>query len=160
MNMQPISVVLSVPIPEDLIKTLESMIQTSVVKAVTEALASKPPARPPAAIGTDVELTEKDRSQAAALIGSASAVKLQADAGGLIDMATLAKLIAIGERTVWRMLSMGAIPAPVRLGHKIVRWRADEIREWIETGCPQQETWEKIRDRRFQVWPPKKRGGR
>ena len=122
-----------------------------IVQAFTEALR---------ATARDAPTPEKKIEPAPPIAPSpaaASGIKEQADSGGLIDMAAVARLLGLGERTVWRMLSTGAIPAPLRLGAKITRWRADEFREWIETGCPDQETWEKIRDRRFQIWPPKGR---
>ena len=36
-------------------------------------------------------------------------------------------LLAIGERTVWRMLARGQLPQPVRLSRKLVRFRTAEI---------------------------------
>jgi len=52
----------------------------------------------------------------------------------LISAEELANLLAISERSVWRRLSGGDIPEPVRIG-KSVRWRLTEIIAWIEGGC-------------------------
>jgi predicted DNA-binding transcriptional regulator AlpA len=41
----------------------------------------------------------------------------------------------VSERTLWRLLSAGKVPQPVRIGRS-TRWRYAEVREWIETGCP------------------------
>jgi predicted DNA-binding transcriptional regulator AlpA len=42
----------------------------------------------------------------------------------------------------WRSWqSLGLIPAPVRVG-KAVLWRADELRRWIDAGCPRRAEWE------------------
>jgi len=53
----------------------------------------------------------------------------------LITAKELARLLAISERTLYRLKSMGEIPNPVTLGGS-VRWRLTEIREWILKGCP------------------------
>lgn len=53
----------------------------------------------------------------------------------LISAAEVARLLCISTRTLWRQLSAGQIPRPVRFGGT-VRWRAEEIRRWIAEGCP------------------------
>jgi excisionase family DNA binding protein len=55
----------------------------------------------------------------------------------LITARQLADKLQISTRTLWRMLSAKRLPAPIRLGG-IVRWRSDEIEEWISSGCPVQ----------------------
>lgn len=52
----------------------------------------------------------------------------------LIPADKVAELMAISKRTLWRLLSAGKLPEPVRLG-SVVRWKRDEIEEWIEGGC-------------------------
>ncbi|GIW78768.1 MAG: hypothetical protein KatS3mg105_0575 [Gemmatales bacterium] len=42
----------------------------------------------------------------------------------------------------WRSWdAAGWIPRPVRIGRSTL-WRLDELREWIEAGCPRREEWE------------------
>jgi excisionase family DNA binding protein len=53
----------------------------------------------------------------------------------LISAEELAKLMQVSERTLWRLLSAGKVPQPVRIGRN-TRWRYAEVREWIEKGCP------------------------
>ncbi len=53
----------------------------------------------------------------------------------LIPAETVAKLLDISTRTLWRMRSAGTLPPPVKLGG-VVRWRLDQLVEWIESGCP------------------------
>lgn len=53
----------------------------------------------------------------------------------LLTAAQVAGLLQIGERTVWRLLSVGAIIAPVRIGGA-TRWRRDALQRWIDAGCP------------------------
>ncbi|WP_152051756.1 helix-turn-helix transcriptional regulator [Tautonia marina] len=53
----------------------------------------------------------------------------------LITAEELAKLMQVSERTLWRLLSGGKVPQPVRIGRN-TRWRLAEVTEWIERGCP------------------------
>jgi len=42
----------------------------------------------------------------------------------------------------WRAWdAAGWIPRPVRIGRSTL-WRADELREWVATGCPRRAEWE------------------
>jgi predicted DNA-binding transcriptional regulator AlpA len=53
----------------------------------------------------------------------------------LITALELARLLHVSLRTLWRLNSAGKVPTPVRLGAS-VRWRSDEVRQWIAEGCP------------------------
>ena len=53
----------------------------------------------------------------------------------LIPAEAVASLLGISKRTVWRLLSAGKLPEPLRLG-SVVRWSRAEIEEWIKAGCP------------------------
>ena len=53
----------------------------------------------------------------------------------LVSAAEVARLLQVSTRTLWRQLSAGQIPQPVRFGGT-VRWRIEEIRKWIAEGCP------------------------
>ncbi|MCA9028405.1 MAG: sigma-70 family RNA polymerase sigma factor [Planctomycetaceae bacterium] len=45
----------------------------------------------------------------------------------------------------WRTWdSAGFIPQPVRIGRSTF-WRSDELKEWIEAGCPNRSAWEVMR---------------
>lgn len=63
----------------------------------------------------------------------------------VVDAATLAAMLDIGERTLWRLLSAGRLPGPVTIGAKMRRWRLDEIREWTAAGCPSRSEWDAAR---------------
>jgi excisionase family DNA binding protein len=52
----------------------------------------------------------------------------------LITAKEFSKLLQVSTRTLWRLLSAGKLPKPVRLGGA-VRWRLDEIKTWIASGC-------------------------
>ena len=50
----------------------------------------------------------------------------------LLAPAEVASRLGIAVRTLWRGISLGTIPAPsVRLSRKIVRWREDDINNFI-----------------------------
>lgn len=53
----------------------------------------------------------------------------------MITVDDLADALGMSKRTVWRLLSCGRIPEPIRVGGS-TRWRLDEIRRWIDSGCP------------------------
>lgn len=53
----------------------------------------------------------------------------------LITADEVASILCVSTRTVWRLLSTGKMVQPIRLGGS-VRWRLDEVREWINNGCP------------------------
>ena len=52
----------------------------------------------------------------------------------LITAADFAGMLKVSVRTLWRLRSAGQIPEPVRLGGA-VRWRLDEVKNWIAGGC-------------------------
>jgi predicted DNA-binding transcriptional regulator AlpA len=60
----------------------------------------------------------------------------------LVNARELAKLLSVSVATVWRMLSAGKLPRPLRPTPGICRWKVDEIRRWVDSGMPALETWE------------------
>jgi len=65
----------------------------------------------------------------------------------LLTARDLAALLQLALRTVRGLDAAGKLPAPVRIGGS-VRWRSDELRAWLDAGCPNRETWARIRDAR------------
>lgn len=57
------------------------------------------------------------------------------DESRLISADEVAQMLSISTRTVWRLLSTGKMVQPIRIGGS-VRWRLDEVKEWINNGCP------------------------
>jgi excisionase family DNA binding protein len=57
----------------------------------------------------------------------------------LMTAAEVARLLQISTRTLWRLLSCGRIPAPLRFGGN-VRWRQEEVLRWIEQRCPEKDS--------------------
>jgi predicted DNA-binding transcriptional regulator AlpA len=57
------------------------------------------------------------------------------------DARDLAAHLRCGVRTVRTWDAAGKLPAPVRIGGRVV-WRVSEIRAWLDAGAPDRETWE------------------
>ncbi|MBP8128484.1 MAG: AlpA family phage regulatory protein [Candidatus Hydrogenedentes bacterium] len=53
----------------------------------------------------------------------------------LWDVRRVATACGLAVRTIWAWADCGRIPAPLHIGGAR-RWRAEEIREWVATGCP------------------------
>ncbi len=53
----------------------------------------------------------------------------------LLSADEVAAMLGVSERTLWRLLSAGKVPQPVRFGRS-TRWRAAEVADWIDRGCP------------------------
>ena len=53
----------------------------------------------------------------------------------LLTVGDVARLLAVSPRTVIRLRAAGRLPEPVRLGRS-VRWRRDDLEDWIGAGCP------------------------
>ncbi len=62
----------------------------------------------------------------------------------VVDARRLAALLCAGVRTVRTWDAAGKLPAPVRIGGRVV-WRTDEIRAWLAAGAPDRETWAALR---------------
>lgn len=65
----------------------------------------------------------------------------------LIDLATVAALLAISKPTAERLLASHRMPAGVRLG-RCLRFRRDVIERWVNAGCPDRKTFEAMEARR------------
>jgi len=57
------------------------------------------------------------------------------------DAKTVSYLTGFSVRTIRRMDASGEMPRPIRKGRKVL-WRLDEIRRWVEAGCPDRRDWE------------------
>lgn len=56
------------------------------------------------------------------------------DLPALLTINDMAKLLRCSVRTVARMRRDGHIPNPLKIGGAL-RWRADDVKAWIEGGC-------------------------
>ncbi len=55
------------------------------------------------------------------------------------DAKTVSHLTGFSVRTIRRMDAGGEMPRPIRKGRKVL-WRLDEIRRWVEAGCPDRKS--------------------
>jgi predicted DNA-binding transcriptional regulator AlpA len=56
------------------------------------------------------------------------------------DARRLADLLCMGLRTIRTLDAAGKLPAPVRIGGRVV-WRIDEIQAWLAAGAPCRDEW-------------------
>jgi excisionase family DNA binding protein len=55
---------------------------------------------------------------------------------------TEAARLAGCSRSHWqRLIVAGRVPAPIRLGRRVL-WRRADVIAWIEASCPDRRTWE------------------
>ena len=59
----------------------------------------------------------------------------------VVDARRLARLLCAGIRTVRTWDAAGKLPAPIRIGGRVV-WRMDEIRAWLAADAPNRDEWE------------------
>jgi excisionase family DNA binding protein len=50
----------------------------------------------------------------------------------LLTVKQVAAIFSVHRSTVWRLVAAGELPAPVRIGRSITRWRADEIENFVD----------------------------
>jgi predicted DNA-binding transcriptional regulator AlpA len=53
----------------------------------------------------------------------------------LIPVETVAAMLSISPRSVWRRVSSGEMMKPIKLGDSS-RWKREEILDWVAAGCP------------------------
>lgn len=63
----------------------------------------------------------------------------------LLSARDAARLCGVSVKTWRRWDSAGRVPIPIRIGGA-VRWRADELHQWINAGCPGRREWLAIRN--------------
>ena len=67
-------------------------------------------------------------------------MSIEVDAA-LLNARQAAALLGISMASLYRYANEAKLPAPVRVGRS-VRWREDELRQWIAAGCPERAEWE------------------
>lgn len=132
-----------------LISQFGQRLEETVPHAVSKELAAWKSAadRPVASVSnpktatSGVALTDQERFKAAELRTALLLGKIPDEAGLLIDTKAAARLLNMSARTLYRLHQLEAIPAPVRIGGKIVRFRVAELLAWIEADCPPRKHW-------------------
>jgi len=59
----------------------------------------------------------------------------------LLSAKTIASILSLSKRQVFRLNSSGKIPAPVKVGGA-VRWKQSHIELWINLSCPDRKNFE------------------
>jgi excisionase family DNA binding protein len=136
--MKAIYLQVGITLDGDAVAMLAELMQQVIEKGTARLV----PPRVSAAVSTEkrperVPMTPLERSQHAIFGGQ----RPPEDKGLLIDSRQAAKLLKVGERTLWRMWNSGTMPKPIRIGNA-VRWSYEEIQAWVVAGCPRQEEWE------------------
>lgn len=54
-------------------------------------------------------------------------------ASAMLSASDLAGLLGVSLNTVWRWAKAGRLPAPVRIGPNVTRWKAGEVRATLDT---------------------------
>lgn len=56
-------------------------------------------------------------------------------AAELLDINQVSTITGISTRTLYRLADAGKMPRPLKIG-TLNRWRAEDLRDWIDAGCP------------------------
>ncbi len=54
----------------------------------------------------------------------------------LLTAREVAHCLSVSSRTVWRWTALGILPAPVRPSRRATRWRAGDIRRFLDNLPP------------------------
>jgi predicted DNA-binding transcriptional regulator AlpA len=65
----------------------------------------------------------------------------------LVSAEVAAELCGISLRAWRRLDAAGRVPRPVTLGSRLKRWREDELKDWIDAGCPSRRSWESRKEK-------------
>ena len=63
----------------------------------------------------------------------------------LINANEAAILLGIGRSLFYSLNSEGKLPAPKRLGSRVL-WSKKELEEWVNNDCPNRQKWEVIKN--------------
>ena len=116
--------------------TLESESVTALLAFMRQAVEQRPEDRTNNPIVGQPKMTPIEASQNALFGGQKPSDNL----GLLVDSKEVSKLLKVSSRTIWSMLATGRMLKPIRIGRS-VRWSYDEIKAWVEAGCPHRDRW-------------------
>lgn len=68
-----------------------------------------------------------------------------------LDAVGVARLLAVGDRTVRKLDKAGAIPSPILID-TVKRWRRRELIDWLAAGAPDRATWDHLGWEPSQYW--------
>lgn len=59
--------------------------------------------------------------------------------GRLLSANEVSAWSGLSKDSIYRLMQVGQFPAAVRVGQRAVRWREEELREWLESRPRTQE---------------------
>lgn len=131
------------------LNTIQSLVAETVATKLSELLPKmteqpKDPTTPvlhkPSAVG-GVELPASEILKAKDLRMALLLGKLPEKSGLLVDAKVVSSLLNLSVSTLYRLMSLKAVPEPVKIGETLTRWRLAELLEWIDAGCPNPSRW-------------------
>jgi predicted DNA-binding transcriptional regulator AlpA len=63
------------------------------------------------------------------------AIAVESGSMQLLKVGDVAAAVRIFVPTVWRLVSLKKMPAPIHAGGS-TRWRHSDLQRWIDAGCP------------------------
>ena len=60
------------------------------------------------------------------------AMDMEIEGSRILRMPEVCELTGLGKSTIYKKLSEGSFPAPVRLGSRAIGWRTRDIQDWLE----------------------------
>ncbi len=63
----------------------------------------------------------------------------------LLTASALGQVLSLSKRQIFRLNSCGRIPKPIRIGGA-VRWRSQEISDWLAAGAPDRAKWQAMKE--------------
>jgi excisionase family DNA binding protein len=131
-----------VPIDPKLVEAVVDKLRPTLREAVAEGikgLTLQTLVSPQSEVG--VELTEIDRQKAKSVKEELLQSKRALDDRLLIDVGTVAHLLSVSRGTVYRLSCSGAMPPSIKMPGRLARWRADEMKAWVDADCPMMRDW-------------------
>ena len=55
----------------------------------------------------------------------------QVGADRLLREEEVCEMVAVSRSTLWRWVSTGSFPPPIRIGPSAVRWRLSAVQDWM-----------------------------
>jgi len=116
------------------------------------ALRESPEAGPPASLAAAIEPMQVPAANGAPPVTAPPPSERPAQPAALaepllVPAAKAARLCGVSEASWYRLKAAGKLPAPVRLGGRVL-WRVEELRRWCAAGCPDLRTWQALESAR------------
>lgn len=61
----------------------------------------------------------------------------------LLSATEAGAMLGISRSNFYKLKSEAKVPAPIRLGKRVL-WRRKELEAWVAAGCPPRHEWDKM----------------